>query len=135
MTAHATGPDEAPGADERIPAHRPDAPDENPVRAEAPSAATGAAPRSDALSDRDRRILALESRTFRYVGAKERRIREELGMTPLAYMVRLNALLDEPAALREAPALVHRLRARRTSATGEERGEERGDLSGGGRVA
>ena len=135
MTAHATGPEEAPGADERIPADRPDAPDENPVRAEAPSAATGAAPRSDALSDRDRRILALESRTFRYVGAKERRIREELGMTPLAYMVRLNALLDEPAALREAPALVHRLRARRTSSTGEDRDGGSGEVTGGGRVA
>ncbi|GEM_PF-885775 len=135
MIAHATGPEEAPGADERIPAHRPDAPDENPVRAEAPSAATGAAPRSDALSDRDRRILALESRTFRYVGAKERRIREELGMTPLAYVVRLNVLLDEPAALREAPALVHRLRARRTSSTGEDRDGGSGEVTGGGRVA
>lgn len=80
------------------------------------------------LSEQDRGILALEARTFRYVGVKERRIREELGMTPLAYMVRLNALLDEPAALREAPALVHRLRARRTSALGHEPGA-------GGRVA
>ena len=116
MTHPETGAAETPGADEQ------------PVLE---SAGASGAP----LSDRDRRILALESRTFRYVGAKERRIREELGMTPLAYVVRLNALLDEPAALREAPALVHRLRARRTSATGEERGEERGDLSGGGRVA
>lgn len=80
------------------------------------------------LSDEDRRLLALEGRTFRHLGAKERRIREELGMTPTAYFVRLNALLDEPAALREAPALVHRLRARRTSALGE-------DLEDGGRVA
>lgn len=87
-----------------------------------------ATPERPALSDQDRRILALESRTFRYVGTKERRIREELGMTPLAYVVRLNALLDEPAALREAPALVHRLRARRTSANGE-------DMSDSGRVA
>lgn len=68
------------------------------------------------LSERDRRILALEGRTFRFVGVKERRIREELGMSPTAYFVRLNALLEDPAALREAPALVHRLRARRTSA-------------------
>ncbi|MDO5662444.1 MAG: DUF3263 domain-containing protein [Brachybacterium sp.] len=69
------------------------------------------------LSDRDQRILALESRTFRFVGAKERRIREELGMSPTAYYVRLNSLLEEPEALRTAPALVHRLRARRTSST------------------
>lgn len=75
--------------------------------------------RAGELSERDRTILALEASTFRYVGAKERRIREELGMTPLAYYVRLNALLDEPAALREAPAVIHRLRARRTSSIGE----------------
>ncbi len=80
------------------------------------------------LSDQDRRILALEGRTFRYVGAKERMIREEFGMSPTAYFVRLNALLDEPAALEEAPALVHRLRGRRTSA-------ESDDSAGSGRVA
>lgn len=68
------------------------------------------------LTPRDRAVLALEQRTFRRAGAKEKRIREELGMTPLAYYVRLNALLDEPEALRLAPALVHRLRARRVSA-------------------
>ena len=74
-----------------------------------------AAPEQDGLDDRDRRILALEGRTFRYVGAKERAIREEVGISKIAYYVRLNALLDDPAALRAAPALVHRLRGRRTS--------------------
>lgn len=87
--------------------------------------------RAGELSARDRTILALEASTFRYVGAKERRIREELGMTPLAYYVRLNALLDEPAALREAPAVIHRLRARRTSSIGE---PDAADPDGGGRV-
>lgn len=72
----------------------------------------------DGLSERDRRILALEGRTFRYVGAKERAIREEIGLSKVAYYVRLNALLDEPAALRAAPALIHRLRGRRTSGGG-----------------
>ena len=71
-----------------------------------------------ALGERDRRILALEGRTFRYVGAKERAIREEIGLSKVAYYVRLNALLDEPAALRAAPAVVNRLRARRTSEDG-----------------
>ncbi len=70
------------------------------------------------LTERDRRILALESRTFRYVGAKERAIREEIGVSKVAYYVRLNALLDDPDALRAAPALVHRLRGRRTSEDG-----------------
>lgn len=65
------------------------------------------------LSDLEHRILELEGRTFRHVGGKERVIREELGLTPTAYLVRLNRVLEEPAALREAPALVHRLRERR----------------------
>lgn len=70
------------------------------------------------LTERDRSILALESRTFRYVGAKERAIREEVGVSKVAYYVRLNALLDDPAALRAAPSMVNRLRARRTSEDG-----------------
>lgn len=76
---------------------------------------SGAPRGTTGLSDADRRLLELESRTFRRIGEKERRIREELGLSPLAYLVRLNALLDEPDALRAAPALVNRLRARRTS--------------------
>lgn len=83
--------------------------------APAPAEPAGPADRSG-LSDRDRRILELEARTFRYVGAKERAIREQIGMSRTAYFVRLNALLDDPEALRAAPALVNRLRARRTSA-------------------
>ncbi|HEX7351691.1 DUF3263 domain-containing protein [Brachybacterium sp.] len=74
------------------------------------------------LSAQDRRILALEGRTFRYVGAKERAIREELGISKVAYYVRLNSLLDEPAALRAAPSLIHRLRGRRTSEDGAPEG-------------
>lgn len=81
---------------------------------------SGPAAEQDALSERDRRILALEGRTFRYLGAKERAIREEIGISKVAYYVRLNTLLDEPAALRAAPSLVHRLRGRRTSGSGAE---------------
>lgn len=68
------------------------------------------------LSDLERRILELEARPFRHLGVKERRIREELGLSPVGYHVRLNRLLDDPAALAAAPAVVNRLRARRVSA-------------------
>ncbi|ASK66389.1 hypothetical protein CFK39_11820 [Brachybacterium avium] len=98
----------------------PDPSEPREVRAGAPAGAP-AGPDGDApeeLSEHDRRILALEGRTFRYVGAKERAIREEIGISKVAYYVRLNALLDEPAALRAAPSLVHRLRGRRTSEPG-----------------
>lgn len=67
------------------------------------------------LSDQDLRILELESRTFRYQGTKERAIREQIGISRIAYYVRLNRLLDDPEALRTAPALIHRLQARRTT--------------------
>ena len=70
----------------------------------------------DALTDTDRGILDLEARTYRHQGAKERAVREELGLSRVKYFVRLNQLLDEPAALQHAPALVNRLRARRTAA-------------------
>lgn len=81
------------------------------------------------LSDRDHRILALEERTFRYVGAKERAIREEIGISRTAYYVRLNTLLDEPEALRIAPAMIHRLRDRRTSAQGPDEGPRTGRVA------
>lgn len=83
------------------------------VPCDTPAAPSGA---GSELSDRDRGILELEARTFRFVGTKEKAIREQLAMSRTAYYVRLNALLDDPAALRAAPALVNRLRARRTSA-------------------
>jgi len=66
------------------------------------------------LDDTDRAILEIESRTFRFVGAKERRIRELTGLTPTRYLVRLNQLLEDPAALQHSPALVNRLRSLRT---------------------
>lgn len=92
----------------------------DPETGDAPDPVTGPAPSApqDGLTERDRMILALESRTFRYVGAKERAIREEIGISKVAYYVRLNALLDDPSALRAAPAVVNRLRDRRTSEDG-----------------
>lgn len=72
----------------------------------------------DELTEEDRAILDLERKTFRYVGAKEKRIREQFGLTALQYFVRLNRLLEQPAALIYAPAVVNRLRDRRTSALG-----------------
>lgn len=103
----------------------------DPETGDAPDPVTGPAPSApqDGLTERDRMILALESRTFRYVGAKERAIREEIGISKVAYYVRLNALLDEPDALRIAPAMINRLRDRRTSA------QEPSDAPRTGRVA
>ncbi|MBT2385471.1 DUF3263 domain-containing protein [Streptomyces sp. ISL-11] len=64
----------------------------------------------DLLSDRDRAVLALEGRTWPGPGAKERAIRERLGLTPTRYYQLLNALLDDPRALAHDPVTVNRLR-------------------------
>lgn len=63
-----------------------------------------------ALADREQAILALERRGFPGPGAKERAIREELGLAPVRYYQLLNALLDDPRALAHDPVTVNRLR-------------------------
>ncbi|WP_069764940.1 DUF3263 domain-containing protein [Streptomyces sp. LUP47B] len=62
------------------------------------------------LDRRERDILALERRGFPGPGAKERAIREELGLAPVRYYQLLNALLDDERALVLDPVTVNRLR-------------------------
>ncbi|KIF75899.1 hypothetical protein QR77_22440 [Streptomyces sp. 150FB] len=62
------------------------------------------------LSDRDRALLALEQRGWPGPGAKERAIREQLGISPTRYYQLLSALLDDPRAAEHAPVTVNRLR-------------------------
>lgn len=66
------------------------------------------------LTEQQRAILDVESRFWRHAGVKEDHVREHLGLTPLAYYQRLNALLDQPEALAYAPAVVNRLRSLRS---------------------
>ncbi|MFD8809405.1 DUF3263 domain-containing protein [Streptomyces sp. NPDC059597] len=62
------------------------------------------------LGPREQAILALERRGFAGPGAKERAIREQLGLTPVRYYQLLNALLDDERALAHDPVTVNRLR-------------------------
>ncbi|AOR33616.1 hypothetical protein BFF78_23370 [Streptomyces fodineus] len=62
------------------------------------------------LGSREQAILALERRGFSGPGAKERAIREELGLSPVRYYQLLNALLDDERALALDPVTVNRLR-------------------------
>lgn len=62
------------------------------------------------LSERDRAVLAVERRGWPGPGAKERAIREQLGISPTRYYQLLNALLDDPRALAHDPVTVNRLR-------------------------
>ncbi|MFI1359192.1 DUF3263 domain-containing protein [Streptomyces sp. NPDC020898] len=71
------------------------------------------------LDQREQDILALERRGFVGPGAKERAIREELGLVPVRYYQLLNALLDDERALACDPVTVNRLRRVRESRRGE----------------
>ncbi|MGV9991328.1 DUF3263 domain-containing protein [Streptomyces sp. NPDC003374] len=71
------------------------------------------------LGRRERDILALERRGFTGPGAKERAIREELGLSPVRYYQLLNALLDDTRALAHDPVTVNRLRRLRDSRRAE----------------
>ncbi|MEU4213372.1 DUF3263 domain-containing protein [Streptomyces sp. NPDC026206] len=62
------------------------------------------------LSERDVAVLALERQSWPGPGAKERAVRERLGITPARYYQLLNALLDDPRALAHDPVTVNRLR-------------------------
>ncbi|MEU6553023.1 DUF3263 domain-containing protein [Streptomyces sp. NPDC046915] len=73
----------------------------------------------DQLGRREQGILALERRGFTGPGAKERAIREELGLAPVRYYQLLNALLDDERALAHDPITINRLRRVRESRRAE----------------
>ncbi|MFJ8213987.1 DUF3263 domain-containing protein [Streptomyces sp. NPDC096033] len=62
------------------------------------------------LTDAEAAVLAYEGRSWPGPGAKERAIREGLGLSPVRYYQLLNALMDDPRALAHAPGTVNRLR-------------------------
>ncbi|WP_306326905.1 DUF3263 domain-containing protein [Streptomyces venezuelae] len=62
------------------------------------------------LGERERDLLAVERRSWPGPGAKERAVRERLGLSPTRYYQLLNALLDDPRALAHDPVTVNRLR-------------------------
>ncbi|WP_411576971.1 DUF3263 domain-containing protein [Streptomyces sp. SCSIO ZS0520] len=78
-----------------------------PAEGAAPAPRT--APRTE-LSARERDVLAMERRGWPTPGAKERAVREELGLAPVRYYQLLNALLDDRLALEHDPVTVNRLR-------------------------
>ncbi|WP_188271486.1 MULTISPECIES: DUF3263 domain-containing protein [unclassified Streptomyces] len=71
------------------------------------------------LGARERAVLAVERRSWPGPGAKERAVRERLGLSPTRYYQLLNALLDDPRALVHDPVTVNRLRRIRTERRGK----------------
>ncbi|WP_103508160.1 DUF3263 domain-containing protein [Streptomyces sp. SM13] len=98
------------------PAPDPEQPDSPAVGS--PAGDSSAVPGADELSVRERALLALERRSWAGPGAKERAIREELGMSPVRYFQLLNALIEDERALREDPVTVNRLRRVRDARRG-----------------
>lgn len=65
------------------------------------------------LDQTARKMLELESRPFKYAGAKQEAIRSTFGMSSVEYHQRLNAVIGSEAALAYAPMVVRRLRQAR----------------------
>lgn len=78
------------------------------------------------LTDLEREMLAFEGRAWRPGGAKEVAVAETFGLSMTRYVQVLNGLLGSPAALAEAPVLVHRLRRRREAVVARWGGREVG---------
>lgn len=60
------------------------------------------------MTDLEHAILDIESRRWRYAGAKENAI-VDLGLTPTRYYQILGKLIDRPDAIAHAPQLTRRL--------------------------
>ncbi len=80
---------------------------------EEPAVASAEPADGSGLSGLDRAVLDLAARGWTGPGPRDRAVRERLGMSPTAYFQHLNALLDDPAALRHDPVTVNRWRAAR----------------------
>lgn len=62
------------------------------------------------LTDTDHAILKFERRHWKYAGAKEAAVLEQLGISYTRYAQMLNALIDRPEAEAVDALLVRRLR-------------------------
>ncbi|MDZ5078927.1 DUF3263 domain-containing protein [Nesterenkonia sp. HG001] len=80
------------------------------VTSDAVDAAAGTAGQ---LSEQQKQILAMERQWWKYAGAKDQAISDELQISAVAYYQLLNQLIDSEAALVHDPMLVKRLRRQR----------------------
>lgn len=65
------------------------------------------------LSEQDQKILGLERQWWKYAGAKDQAISDQLTMSAVSYYQELNRLIDSEEALAHDPMLVKRLRRQR----------------------
>lgn len=67
------------------------------------------------LTDLERELLDFAGLWFKYAGAQEQAMRDELGRSATRYWQKVNGLLDRPEAAEYAPVTVQRLRRLRAS--------------------
>ena len=67
------------------------------------------------MTEEQQAILEFEKQWWKYAGAKEQAIRATFGIGATSYYQRLNALLNEPAAMAHDPVTVKRLRRLRSA--------------------
>jgi len=67
------------------------------------------------LTETDVKMLDFERQWWKFAGAKEQAILAEFGWSATRYYQRLNALIDEPAAMAADPLLVRRLQRLRAA--------------------
>jgi hypothetical protein len=66
-------------------------------------------PDGSPFGDQERQVLEFERYWWKYAGAKERAIKDNLGMSATRYYQMLNQIIDMPQALAYDPILVKRL--------------------------
>jgi hypothetical protein len=67
------------------------------------------------LTNADKALLDFAARWYRFPGAQEQAMRDELGLSATSYWRKVNTLLDRPEALAYAPTTVARLRRVRSA--------------------
>lgn len=78
------------------------------------------------LSDEDGAILDLEENWREHYTSKSQAVRETFGWTMTRYHIRLNQLLDDPAAIYARPVTIGRLRRLRSRRENERGASSRG---------
>lgn len=81
-----------------------------PVEAPEPADARTDPRLLEPLTAREKEMLLMEQKWWKYSGAKEQQIREKFDMSATRYYQAVNALIDKEAALAWDPVTVKRLR-------------------------
>ncbi|MFC9935853.1 DUF3263 domain-containing protein [Glutamicibacter sp. NPDC127525] len=67
------------------------------------------------LDELSQKILDFETKHWKYAGAKEAAITEQLGLQPTHYYQLLNRLIESDQALAHNPMLIKQLRGKRST--------------------